>query len=139
MIFFINLHSKSGAKVRNLFQTCNTSKVVNLKKDSYEEGKINGLPLNRALRDEDGEIYDVVAGPFLVVGLTEDNFGSLNQDQIRNFEDHFHQPEAFMKMGRGIMAIPIPDETIEAMKKSEKAFADREKAPKVKKPERDDH
>ena len=26
-----------------------------------EEGKINGLPLNRALRDEKGEIYDVIA------------------------------------------------------------------------------
>ena len=30
-----------------------------------EEGKINGLPLNRALRDEKGEIYDVIAGSFL--------------------------------------------------------------------------
>ena len=35
-----------------------------------EEGKLEGLPLNRALRDEDGDIYDVVAGTFLVVGLT---------------------------------------------------------------------
>ena len=34
-----------------------------------EEGKLNGLPLNRALRDEDNDIYDIVAGPFLVVGL----------------------------------------------------------------------
>lgn len=36
-----------------------------------EEGKLNGLPLNRALRDEDNNIYDIVAGPFLVVGLGE--------------------------------------------------------------------
>ena len=27
-----------------------------------DEGKLLGLPLNRALRDEEGEIYDVVAG-----------------------------------------------------------------------------
>lgn len=27
-----------------------------------EEGKINQLPLNRALRTEDGEIYDITAG-----------------------------------------------------------------------------
>ena len=29
-----------------------------------EEGKLDGLPLNRALRDEDGDIYDIVAGNF---------------------------------------------------------------------------
>ena len=33
-----------------------------------EEGKLEGLPLIRALRDEDGDIYDVVAGTFMVVG-----------------------------------------------------------------------
>ncbi|MFR8735856.1 MAG: DUF3846 domain-containing protein [Butyricicoccus sp.] len=27
-----------------------------------EEGKLRGLPANRALRDEDGHIYDVIAG-----------------------------------------------------------------------------
>lgn len=31
-----------------------------------EEGKIEGLPLNRALRDEQGELYDIIAGDFLV-------------------------------------------------------------------------
>ena len=33
-----------------------------------EEAKLEGKPLNRALRDEHGEAYDVVAGTFLVVG-----------------------------------------------------------------------
>ena len=31
-----------------------------------EEGKLQGLPLNRALRDEDNRIYDIVAGTFFV-------------------------------------------------------------------------
>ena len=75
-----------------------------------EEGKIHGLPLNRALRDEQGEMYDVVAGTFLVVGLTDDNFGSLTPDQIQKYEEIFHYPEMFMKMGRGLMALPVPDE-----------------------------
>ena len=30
-----------------------------------EDGKLDGLPLNRALRDSDGDIYDIVAGIFL--------------------------------------------------------------------------
>ena len=41
-----------------------------------DEGKLAGLPPNHALRDEDGDIYDILAGTFLVVGLTEDSFGS---------------------------------------------------------------
>ena len=78
-----------------------------------EEGKLDGLPLNRALRDDDGEIYDIIAGPFLVVGLTEDDFGSLTPEQIKSFEEKYHSPEAFVQMGRRIMAVPIPDEKVE--------------------------
>ena len=84
-----------------------------------EEGKLEGLPLNRALRDDEGKIYDIVAGSFLVVGLTEDDFGSLSPDQMQKFEELFHQPEVFVRMGKGIMALPIPDEAMQI--KTEKA------------------
>ena len=77
-----------------------------------EEGKMEGMPLNRALRDDDGQIYDVVAGPMLVVGLTEESFGSLTPDQMQKFEQQFHQPEVFIRMGKGIMALPMPDEAV---------------------------
>ena len=43
---------------------------------------INGLPLNRAIYTEDGDMQDIYAGDFLVVGLTEDDFGSLTSEQI---------------------------------------------------------
>lgn len=33
-----------------------------------DEGKLLGLPLNRALRDEKDRIYDVIAGTFSCVG-----------------------------------------------------------------------
>ena len=33
-----------------------------------DDGKLMGLPLNRALRDENGQMYDAIAGDFLVVG-----------------------------------------------------------------------
>ena len=39
-----------------------------------DDGKLMGLPLNRALRDEDGQMYDAVAGTFLVVGLGRGGF-----------------------------------------------------------------
>lgn len=72
-----------------------------------EEGKLEGLPLNRALRDEDGDIYDVVAGTFMVVGLTDDSFGSLTVEQMQKFADHFKVPEQFVKLGDKIVAIPM--------------------------------
>lgn len=79
-----------------------------------EEGKIGGLPLNRALRDDNGEVYDIIAGSFLVTGLTEESFGSLSPEQMGKFEKMFHQPEAFIRMGRGIMAVPIPDDMVKS-------------------------
>lgn len=81
-----------------------------------EEGKLDGLPLNRALRDDEGKIYDVIAGSFLVVGLTEDDFGSLTPEQMAAFEDKFHSPEVFVRMGRGIMAIPVEEKAEDTMK-----------------------
>lgn len=79
-----------------------------------EEGKLRGLPANRALRDEDGHIYDVIAGSFLVVGLGEEDFCSLSAEQIDKFEALFHQPEVFVKMGHSITAVPIPDSVLQA-------------------------
>ena len=52
-----------------------------------ESGKINGLPLNRAIYTEDGDMQDIYAGDFLVVGLTEDDFGSLTSEQMQKFEE----------------------------------------------------
>ena len=54
-----------------------------------DEGKLLGLPWNRPLFDEDGQIYDVIAGTFLVVGLTEDDFGSLTDEQIQKYTEMF--------------------------------------------------
>ena len=55
-----------------------------------DEGKLLGLPWNRPLFDEDGQIYDVIAGTFLVAGLTEDDFGSLTEEQIQKYTEMFH-------------------------------------------------
>ena len=75
-----------------------------------EEAKLEGLPLNRALRDDDGDIYDIVAGTFMLVGLTEDSFGSLTPELMQQFTDHFKTPEQFAKLGDKIVAIPMISE-----------------------------
>ena len=72
-----------------------------------EEGKLLGLKLNRALRDDDGEIYDVISGTFLVVGLGDEDFTSLNGKDIEKFSEMFKSPEIFRNTPSGIMAIKI--------------------------------
>ena len=69
-----------------------------------------GLPLNRALREEDGQMYDAVAGTFLVVGLGEEDFASLTPELAQKYEQLFHQPEAFLKLGNRLLVLPVPDE-----------------------------
>ncbi|MSC85267.1 DUF3846 domain-containing protein [Eubacterium sp. am_0171] len=71
-----------------------------------KEAKQEGKPLNRALRDEKGEIYDIVAGKFFICGLGEEDFASLPKELQKKYEDKFRQPEAFLKMGSKIKAIP---------------------------------
>ena len=79
-----------------------------------DEGKLMGLPLNRALRDGSGEAYDVVAGTFLVVGLGEEDFASLSPELAQKYEEHFHQPETFLPLGRRLMVIPVSDESVQS-------------------------
>lgn len=86
-----------------------------------DEGKINGSELNRSLRAENGEIYDIIAGDFLVAGLTEDDFGSLSPELMQKYEELFHQPEMYVRMGHSIMAIPVPDERVRKADVPEKA------------------
>ena len=77
-----------------------------------DEGKLMGLPLNRALRDENGEMYDAVAGDFLVVGLGEEDFAALSPELTQKYEELFHQPETFMRLGRQMLVLPVPDENV---------------------------
>ena len=78
-----------------------------------DDGKLMGLPLNRALWDEDGLMYDIIAGTFLVVGLGEEDLASLPPELAQKYEEHFHQPEDFLPLGRRLMVIPVPDESVQ--------------------------
>jgi len=72
-----------------------------------DEGKLLGMEPNRSLKDEDGNIYDVIAGTFYVVGLDEENFGSLSEELIEKYMKKFKQPYLYVQLGMGIMEIPI--------------------------------
>ena len=75
-----------------------------------DEGKLLGLPMNRALRDESGWPYDVICGTFFLCNAPEDsdNFTGLTQEQAEWYEEKFHAPEAFIKMKHGdVLCVPM--------------------------------
>ena len=59
-----------------------------------EEGKCCALELNRALY-QNGKPYDIIAGTFLVVGLSAEDFTDLREEDAAYFEKMFHTPEKF--------------------------------------------
>ncbi|MBQ9716953.1 MAG: DUF3849 domain-containing protein [Clostridia bacterium] len=76
-----------------------------------ESGKLMGMPFNRALRDEDGQIYDVLVGKFLIVGLGEDNFVSIPDELIPKYTREFQTPEQFVRIGEKNYILPSMDDT----------------------------
>lgn len=64
-----------------------------------DAGKLIGLPMNRAVP----EIRDIICGDFFLCGApaSSSEFTSLTEDQIAQFEERFHCPEAFVPIGDG--------------------------------------
>ncbi len=69
-----------------------------------EEGKLDGLPPNRAVYSQDGEIVDIVAGTFFICNapISSETFQSLSEEQMKKYEEMFCQPERFYRAGDGI-------------------------------------
>ena len=68
----------------------------------HDEGKLLGLPLNRALyHPETGELCDVIAGTFFLCGAPpgSGDFASLTGEQIRLFSRRFARPEVIVSLG----------------------------------------
>ena len=78
-----------------------------------ESGKLDGLTLNRALCDADGDIYDIVAGNFFIVGLGESDFIDFPHELAERFAEQFRQPEMFLRESDKIVAAPMPDEQVQ--------------------------
>ena len=80
-----------------------------------EEGKMMGLPLNRAIKINDNEIADIIAGDFFIcyAPIASEKFLSMPEDLMEKYEEKFKQPEEFFRNGNSIMAIPyMPEERV---------------------------
>ena len=72
-----------------------------------DEGKLMGLEHNRALRDEDGNVYDILCGPFFICGLGDKNFASLPEELLQKYTRLYQHPELFLRIGNQLMVIPF--------------------------------
>ncbi len=71
-----------------------------------DEGKINGMLPNRSVRDEDGNIQDIIFGPFFICDCSGFEFGSLNSEQLDRYRHLFECPEHFYRLNDTIVGMP---------------------------------
>lgn len=74
-----------------------------------EEAKLTDMPPNRALRYEDGRIYDIICGTFFLCAAPPDseNFKSLNEEQMERYTKRFQHPEVFLRVNGEIVVVPV--------------------------------
>ena len=63
----------------------------------------------------------MVAGNFLVVGLGEEDFALLSPELAQKYEQFFHQPETFVKLGSRLVILPTPDEAVQNAEEKSRA------------------
>lgn len=69
-----------------------------------DDGKLLGLPMNRALH----ESGDIICGPFAIVGAPPgvNNFTSLTDQQIQRYTKRFRSPEQFLSIAGAVFVLP---------------------------------
>ena len=73
-----------------------------------EEGKMNGLPLNRAVYDSEHQMIDIMAGDFFIAyaPVSSEKFLSMPPDLSKKYAEKFRYPENFFCTDDGTKAIP---------------------------------
>lgn len=74
-----------------------------------EEGKIIGLPYNRAIYNSNGRMLDVIQGTFFLCNAPFDseNFLSITPKQEEKYSKKFDRPEQFIQTKTEITVMPI--------------------------------
>lgn len=61
---------------------------------------------NRALRNIDGDVTDIISGSFMIVGFDGNNYTSLSPEQLERYSELFKTPEIIMRYNGEILAVP---------------------------------
>lgn len=76
-----------------------------------DEGKLLGLPLNRGLLDEEGKLYDIISGTFVLcrAPLDSEKLASLTLEQGAFCLDRFKTPELFLRINGQLVCLPLEE------------------------------
>lgn len=74
-----------------------------------DEGKLLGMPLNRALYDKQGRMYDIIAGDFFICRAPagSDTYTSLTEEQMKKYMKEYQYAELFRRTWDGIEAVQM--------------------------------
>ncbi len=72
-----------------------------------EEGKFNGMELNRAIYSQDGQLMDIIAGAFFVcyAPLESESFLTLPDNLKKKYAEKFKSPERFGRDIKGDIVV----------------------------------
>ena len=87
-----SMQNTVGGNIEVIYPFTNDACIV-----CNEEGKLLGLPLNRALYDDCDKICEVIAGTAFICGTGDENFTSLSEQQIEHYSKQFELPEIFYR------------------------------------------
>ena len=83
-----------------------------------DDGIALDLPLNRMLGD-----YDVIHGTFFICGLSHEDFADLTPQQIKHYEELYHDPQVFFLFGNTLCVDHVtPEEYDRLMEKQLDSF-----------------
>ena len=72
------------------------------------------MPLNRAITGEDGQLMDIIAGPFFIAyaPVESEKFLSMPKELEEKYTEKFRQPEQFFRTPAGIKAVKYEPEVM---------------------------
>lgn len=65
------------------------------------------MELKGTLRNEAGEVVDILCGPFFVCGLSDEDFVSLTTEQLETYNKIFERPEVFLAVDGKLIVLPV--------------------------------
>ena len=107
-------------------------KIIPNELEDLQQAVGGDIEMTYPLYDDHGQVYDAIAGTFLVVGLTEDDFTSLTPEQIEKFKEKYQSPEIFTLFNGELHVMKMPPEEEKEQKESRKNDA-KQKNPAKKK------
>ena len=72
-----------------------------------DEGKMLGMPPSRSIRSDDGQVVDVIAGPFFIAyaPIESEKFLSMPDELRDKYLEKFRHPERFFRTPEGIKVV----------------------------------